>query len=271
MLLNRFNDESNKLPFETTWLSEKFDGIRVFYVPTQGFYSRSGKHINVPDSFISNMPKTDKILDGELFAGYNSLHLVSGLTNKIETPANRWKNIKFYAFDIIELNVPFVTKYSQLLKLSKQKSKSFVLVKQQEVKSFSKADKLYKQIIKKGGEGVVLRDPTKAYEVKKRSRNVLKWKPIHHAEGVIIGYNEGKNKFKGVLGSFQIKFGKDKKFNLSGFTNAMRNKFIFNKSGQLIKQPKNNHKIGDIITFKFMTLSKSGRPREPVYIGQRYD
>jgi DNA ligase-1 len=46
------------------WMSEKFDGMRLFWDGSQ-FFSRSGNKINVPDFITSALPNVP--LDGELW------------------------------------------------------------------------------------------------------------------------------------------------------------------------------------------------------------
>ena len=56
-------DRKNEDP--TGWyMSEKLDGIRAYWDGTQ-FWSKSGKLINLPDSFKEGLP--DFHLDGELW------------------------------------------------------------------------------------------------------------------------------------------------------------------------------------------------------------
>jgi DNA ligase-1 len=270
MLLHRFQDNDKKLPnyFNKVWMSEKLDGIRIVYVPKKGFFTRTGLPITTPKYFVDDIPKTH-VLDGELFGGYSTLSSVSGIARRQKITVSDWKNIQFNVFDIVDSKLPFEERYSILKKVLKGTNrKTIKLVTQYPVSTYSKANKFFNQIVKKGGEGIVIRDPTKLYEFNKRSKFVLKWKPYRTDEGVIIGYKEGKNKFKNALGSFLIEYN-DQTFNLSGFKQDFRRKFKFSKGGKITKVP-SSHKIGTIVTFKYMRLSNSGRPREPVYLNVRH-
>ena len=81
---------------------------------------------------------------------------------------------------------------------------------------------MYTNIIKNGGEGIMLKDPMSLYEGK-RSNSLLKYKPAFDAEGIIIGHKAGCGKYKGMLGGF-IKRSPPFTFAASGI-NTLRNKF----------------------------------------------
>jgi DNA ligase-1 len=49
---------------ENRWMTEKFDGIRLFW-DGSAFFSRQGNKIQVPDNLYKKMPKI--ALDGELW------------------------------------------------------------------------------------------------------------------------------------------------------------------------------------------------------------
>ena len=68
-------------------------------------------------------------------------------------------------------------------------------------KSEEQLQEYYDNIITLEGEGVMIRAPGSPYE-EKRSRLLLKMKPIEDSEGQIMEYKEGEGKYKGLLGSF---------------------------------------------------------------------
>ena len=115
------------------------------------------------------------------------------------------------------------------------------------------------EIVSRGGEGIVIRDP---YEVwmPRRSKQVLKWKPYLDAEGVVVGYTEGKGKHEGRLGALVVDYtnnGVVSKLRLSGFTDQER------------ENAKELFPLGSVITFKYRELSDDGVPKEARYWRKR--
>ena len=47
------------------WMSEKFDGLRIYWDGESKLYSRLGKQIKAPEFWTSSLPKIP--LDGELW------------------------------------------------------------------------------------------------------------------------------------------------------------------------------------------------------------
>ena len=121
---------------------------------------------------------------------------------------------------------------------------------------------MFDKVIKGGGEGIMLRQPSSIYEGK-RSSTLLKMKAEFDTEGKIVGYNPGVGKYVGMLGSFKCKLisGKNigKSFNVSGMNDEIRTNY------------KKTHKIGTIITIAFNDYTKYGVPRHPRYLRKRDD
>jgi len=111
----------------------------------------------------------------------------------------------------------------------------------------------FNEIIEKGGEGLILRNPLADYE-EKRSSNMLKVKPIDVNEAEVIGHQEGEGKYVGMLGSLIVRWD-GHLFNIgSGLTDEDRVRFP---------------KIGDIISFKHQGVTDAGVPRFPIYLATR--
>jgi DNA ligase-1 len=67
-------------------------------------------------------------------------------------------------------------------------------------------DKILDEIVEAGGEGIMLRDPDAPYHHSAGSGNrknyLLKYKKLQTCDLRIIGWNEGKGKYEGYIGSF---------------------------------------------------------------------
>jgi DNA ligase-1 len=136
-------------------------------------------------------------------------------------------------------------------------------------------------IAEKGGEGVVLRDPASSWKPK-RHKGILKWKPFKDDEGTLVGFTSGRetdkgSRLKGKIGALIVDY-KGHRLKVAGLTDAERE---FATAGDaefasantdcvMPLEIKGKHfKIGQQITFQYMTLTDDGVPREPRYLRVR--
>ena len=294
MLAKEFT-EGMKLPKELNgssvpigWLlSEKFDGYRARFVHEKNcFLSRAQKLFNAPDWFKSAMIPTHN-LDGELWAGRENFQDM-GVVRKKNPDPMEWKNIKYIVYDLPEYDAPFKKRIEVLRKLVELNNYRWNIIRQELGEPFSTmdcplimADQIvvkdmeqfkshYEDIVKKGGEGVMIKDPSSKYE-DKRSNFLLKVKPNFDAEAIIMDYSPGKKKYEGMLGGFVCKplinhdtfhsIDNDEKheFTISGMDDEIRANY------------KVSHPIGTIISYEHSGLTDSGKPRFARYIRIRTD
>ena len=124
--------------------------------------------------------------------------------------------------------------------------------------------KFTENIIAKGGEGAVVREPNAPYE-RKRSKNALKFKKFKDAECEVIAVNKGSGKYVNLAGSLTCKA-------LGGKEGEPKEGTIFKiGSGLSDKERTNPPKIGSIITYKFQNLTAQGKPRFPIFLRVRKD
>jgi len=267
-----------KMPYVGWWMSEKYDGVRALWNGHE-FISRGGKVYHAPQWFKDEMPQSTG-LDGEFFAGHEGFACVSGTVRHKVPIESDWQHVKFMAFDILHgecLNRPYAERYKWLQALIKKGHKTGAthidLVKQHEITSMKQAYEFYKGVLRDGGEGVVIRDPHATYE-QRRSCTLLKWKPVPEQEAKIVGYVEGKGRFKGMLGAFKAQMINDrtkklekKYFNLAGqISSDFRARYKFSQ-GKLVSGPGSTHPvIGDVVTYNYMSMTANGLPRQPVFL-----
>jgi DNA ligase-1 len=251
------NFEPEKLDAEGWLMSEKLDGIRAVW--TNGaLFTRNGKPINAPESFIENFPK-DVVLDGELWIGhgYENFSKVSGIARKKVPIESEWKSVKYLVFDIIEPSLKYeqrVKKYNTVIE--KAGVKWLVPVKITVAKNNDHVFTYLSKVESHGGEGVMLRKPGSLYEGK-RSSTLLKVKSFTDEEGRLVGYSDGTGKYKGMVGALILKISGDVEVMVgTGLDDATR-----------AKPPK----IGSMIKFKYFEKSAAGVPRFPVFIEVRTD
>jgi DNA ligase-1 len=101
-----------------------------------------------------------------------------------------------------------------------------------------------------GGEGVMLRAAASPYQAG-RSEQLRKYKRFDDTEAQVIGYNPGKGKYTGMVGSLKMELPDGSRFAIgSGLTDAQR---------------RNPPPVGSSITFKHHGWTRYGKPRFPVF------
>lgn len=241
-LLNKYSEDMNV----TSWyMSEKLDGVRAYW-DGKKLISRSGKVFAAPDFFTKEFPKHE--LDGELWSKRGDFSNISSIVNQ-KNPHSKWSELTYNIFE-----VPYV-KGNLLQRLSAVKESQYIkVIKQIKVKNKKELKEFLKNVEKKGGEGVVVRDGNLPYYTG-RNDNALKVKSYIDEECEVVGYNNGQGKYEGKLGSLSCKMSNDNIINIgSGFTDEQR-----------INPPKK----GDIITFKYYGLTSKGNPRFPIFLRAR--
>ena len=268
------------------FMSEKFDGYRACYDHNKKqFFSRQNKPFNAPRWFINAMPHA--LVDGELWIGRNMFQGMGTVRKKVPID-EEWLNITFQVYDLPEHPGTFKERLTELKRIVSETKESWykernkyeypfnklecpvVVAEQIIVKNDAHMDVVYQDIIKKGGEGIMLKDPNSPYEGK-RSNFLLKYKPNFDAEGIIIGYKPGQNKYSGMLGGFicqqlinhdtymSIDENEDHNFSISGMDDDVR------------KTYKSTHPIGTIISYEHSGKTDKGKPRFARYTRIRTD
>jgi DNA ligase-1 len=268
-------------------LSEKFDGYRARWEPnTEQFVSRSNKiYTGTPDWFKFAMP--DVHLDGELFAGRENFQDM-GVVRKKNPDDEEWIPIKYIVYDLPEEEGTFEERIIKLKNIVKKAHKDWIknreeypepfcdiecpiiFANQIKIKSMKHLEDIYKDILSKGGEGVMIKDPTSSYE-DKRSDYMLKYKPCFDAEAIIVDYKDGNGKYEGLLGAFickpLISYGnysvvdenEDHIFTLSGMDDEIRENYL------------ETHPQGTVITYEYSGKTDTGKPRFARYLRLRED
>ena len=130
------------------------------------------------------------------------------------------------------------------------------LIPQIKIKDKSDLNRFLNEIEGKGGEGAIVKNPEMPYHTG-RSSHILKIKNFSDMEGVVIGINKGKGKYKNSMGSLSLKLKNGTVFKLgTGFTDQIR---------------KNPPTAGTIITFKYYGFTKNGKPKFASYLRERKD
>lgn len=231
------------------WVSEKLDGVRGYW-DGQQLLTRQGYRIDAPDWFIAPLPKQS--LDGELWIGRGQFDTVSGLIRSSaggdnKGRDNRWRQVKFMLFDLPQAPGAFSQRLRRLRGIVDEVDRDWVqMVPQRQMASDTALMAWLDRVVAGGGEGLMLHHVDAIYK-QGRSTDLLKLKQWQDAEAMVIGYQPGKGKYAGMLGSLLVETTEGVRFKLgSGFSDAQR---------------KNPPAIGRQVTYKYTGVSARGVPR----------
>ena len=251
-----------------------------------GLWSRYGKVIHAPLWFIGQLPEIP--LDGELYIGRKTFQQLMSTVKKLIPVDSEWQAVQYKILDCPSydafykegriFNPQYSMQFSgvkpdgldKLHKFAHTIPGSFekvyyelrskfpaldvheqVTLSHKTVDAAATIDKWLKEIQANGGEGLILRNPSSAWEPK-RTHALVKIKPYFDDEAVVEGWTEGTKKYKGMLGALTVRW-RDKQFNISGMTDLQRRMY----GGMSKVFPK-----GTVITFRYRELSDTGIPKE---------
>jgi DNA ligase-1 len=137
------------------------------------------------------------------------------------------------------------------------------------------------EVVKLGGEGVVLRDPQAAW-LPKRHAGILKYKPFHDCEVRITGFTSGRqtdkgSKHLGKIGALITEY-RGKRLEVSGLTDEEREFLNSDMALTATERPgadmpkffQGKHfKVGQTITILYRELSDNQIPKEARFLRKR--
>lgn len=249
MLLQAYKGDENLTNY---LMSEKLDGVRGIW-DGKHLKSRNGKILNPPKNWLKCFPNF--ALDGEIYARNLKFEEIVSIAKSYEDKG--WNELKYFVFDAPNFQEYFVNRIAKVKDfLDKNPCENIIIIKQIPAILNQNATEFLEKITKQGGEGIVLRDKFAFYESGKRSNKILKFKKFLDDECEVLSINKGSGKYKNLMGSLTCKDLKTKKiFKIgSGFSDKMR---------------KNPPKIGEILTYKYQNLTKTGLPRFPVFLRKK--
>ncbi|MFV0476736.1 MAG: DNA ligase [Parahaliea sp.] len=223
------------------WLaSEKLDGVRGYWTGDI-LISRQNKRFYPPAGFTEGFPPF--ALDGELYMGPGQFADTSGKIRKGE----HWSGIKLHVFDVPEAKGGLLMRLEKIRQwLTVHPEANIAVIEQVPVHGITEAQAMLDQIMNKGGEGVILRDPNAPY-LRTRSKSMLKLKRWQDDECTITAHLPGKGKYQGLLGAVECRWLDGQIIRLgSGFSDAER----------AAPPP-----VGQVVSFRYHGLTKYGKPR----------
>lgn len=122
---------------------------------------------------------------------------------------------------------------------------------------------MLEDIIEKGGEGLMLREPGSLY-INGRSKSLLKVKRFHDADAIVRAHERGSGKNSDCTGALRCEM-------LDAVTGKPTGTMFKIGTGLTDAQRRKPPKIGSIVIYRYQELSRSGTPRFPSFVGERAD
>lgn len=233
------------------WISEKYDGVRAWWDGTT-FVSRQGNPFRAPTWFTDALPRHP--LDGELWQGRGRFQETVGIVRKGTPVDKEWWDVKYMAFDHPTLDQGFEDRMLALGDLLRGKGSHLVPVTHNLCRGFDHLRAELARVTAEGAEGLMVREPGSRYE-EGRSNTLFKLKVFHDAEATVKGYEAGKGKNKGRVGSLLAVSDTGIEFGIG--------------TGLSDYQRENPPPIGARVTYRYQELTPAGVPRFPSFVAVR--
>lgn len=256
------------------WVQPKIDGVRAVF-DGEKLVSRTGKEFHPPTWWIEDLARLQEEigypLDGELvchmqigqwydseFGHWCTIDSFNDVISTVRrvSPDKRWNEIVLAIFDYVtDEDTPYRERYEKLRCVENSRSPSFLIpIEGTMTDDEAPMDEGWLlEALHRGWEGVMLRNPNASYEPK-RTRNLLKAKPVVDSEVEVLGTVPGTGKHEGRMGALvcahqglEFKVG-------TGFTDAERELQDW---------------LGKTITVEYGELTPRGVPRHPRFKGVR--
>ncbi len=236
------------------WVSEKLDGVRASW-DGKSLQFRSGNPVPAPQWFVDALPKQP--LDGELWLGRGSFDQLSAIVRRQAPVDAEWQRVRYMIFELPNAPGSFTDRVEQIKVVTAAANLPWL----QAVPQFRLPDavalqKKLREIVRSGGEGLMLHRGDAAYETG-RSSALLKMTPWLDAEATVVAYLPGRGKYVGMVGALRMELPDGRHFSLgSGLTDAVRH---------------NPPPVGTQVTYRYRELTSNGMPRFPRYLRVRHE
>lgn len=242
-------DYDTRLDPSHWWISEKYDGVRVFWNGST-LQSRSGRVLAASRRFTSRLPNVP--LDGELWLGRGQFSQTTGALTTGKSHA-AWNQMKLVVIDLPSVADPFESRMEKVNALCQQSSACMPMGITR-CSSRSHMHDVLDSMVAGGAEGIMLREPGSPYQLG-RCRSLVKVKPVQESDAQVIGHQISSK--TGRVSALVVQSQQWKRFEIgSGITR------------QLSIEPPS---IGSTVNFAYSGLTSHGLPRFPVLRGVRVD
>jgi len=232
-------------------VSEKFDGVRAVW-DGDSLRFRSGSRVAAPTWFTERLPR--QALDGELWMRHGAFEAVVGAVRRQMPRDAEWRAISYHVFELPDAPGDFVARAQAMRQIAARTGFApLVAVAQSIVADRPALQRRLDEVLHRGGEGLMLHRADAPY-VAGRIEVLLKLKPLHDAEAIVIGHVPGKGRLQGMMGALRVRMPNGVRFLIgTGFTDAQR------------AHPPS---VGSVVTFRHRGLTGQGVPRFASYVRQ---
>ena len=183
-------------------VSEKYDGVRAVW-DGHTLRFRSGLPIAAPAEFVSRLPAVP--LDGELWLGRGRFEVLSGLVRRQTPDAAAWRPLRYMVFDLPGASGGFASRAQRIAMLAQHSGwPQLQAVEQQLLDSPQALQRRLDEVVAGGGEGLMLHRADAPYRTG-RSASLLKLKPLHDAEALVVGHVAGRGRHAGRMGALRVR------------------------------------------------------------------
>jgi DNA ligase-1 len=210
--------------------------------------TRRGEAIAIPVELRKALP--DFPLDGELWAGHGRFEeTVAAVRDTV--PGAGWSEVRYLVFDAPARSGPFEERMAFVGQwLAAHPAGQVQVVEQLRCAGMPQLRSFLAAVERAGGEGVMLRAPGSPYQAG-RSEHLRKYKSFDDTEAIVRGYNPGRGKYTGLVGSLVLELPDGIRFAVG--------------SGLSDRERREPPPVGSVITFKHHGWTGGGKPRFPVF------
>jgi ATP-dependent DNA ligase len=255
-------------------VSRKWRGIRfLFHINDNGnrLVTRNGKNkISAVPQFKANIPELDgTVLDCEGITPSDRTEDAKRVFGR-ESPVENYKDAKLLLFDCLKykgkqiIDLPLRKRREYLEKAYRILKDLRLNVSLEKLSHENKVKKL-EDIIKRGGEGMIIKQLGSKYYPGERTAAWLKVKESDTYDYIILGFTKGKGKYWNQIGAIVYgvyENGKLKRLGTAGgMTDAERR--------DMARNPRKY--IGKVAEFEATDITERGVMRHPRFLGIRWD
>lgn len=230
-------------------VSEKYDGVRAVW-DGRALRFRSGLPVPAPGWFTRRLPPL--ALDGELWLDRGRFEALSGIVRKSAPVDADWRSLRYQLFDLPGQGGRFAERAQRLEAIARAAGwPQLAAVPQQRLAGRAALQRRLDEVVAAGGEGLVLHRADALWRAG-RNADLLKLKPLHDAEAVVVGHLAGQGRHAGRLGALRVRLGDGRDMLIgTGFSDAER------------RAPP---PIGATVTFSYRGTTAAGVPRFASYL-----
>jgi len=263
MLAHKFQERKHDIVYPA-YVQPKLDGVRCLAKllddGTIKYYSRMGKEFTTLGHLTPSLLKImapGMTLDGEIYSHDYTFQEMISFVKKLRPQS---KDLEYHIFDIVS-NETFVNRlyFLDSIKSALNHNQYVKFLKTELVMSEAEIKIKHDEYVKAGYEGVIIRNKDGYYSLKKRSKDLQKYKEFKDEEFIITGGQSSTGTEVDCV-IFTVKNKKNQEF-------AVRPRGSFAQRKQWLKDI--NKLIDKKLIVRFQELTDDGIPRFPVGIGVR--